>query len=79
MTPKEKADELIKKFKEYADEDYMDTKHPFELNETRNLNAKKCAIIAVNEILDLGYVPKEKSSFQVYEFYSNVKIELEKL
>jgi hypothetical protein len=53
MTAKEKATELINKFKDFADEDYMDTKQQFELNETRNLNAKKCALIAIEEIINV--------------------------
>jgi len=53
MTAKEKATELINKLKDFADEDYMDTKQQFELNETRNLNAKKCALIAIEEIINV--------------------------
>ena len=65
MTPQEKAKELVERFSRFTEP--SDCKH----------EAIQCAIITVNEILDLGYAPKEKSSFRIYEFYSNVKIELE--
>ena len=52
MTPEEKkAKELVDKFKEFADEDYMDCKQQFELNEARNLNAKQCALLCCDEML----------------------------
>ena len=41
--------------------------------------AKKCALIVVEEILNLGYVPKEPSSLKVYKYYSEVKNELKKI
>lgn len=67
MTPKEKAEELCYKI-------------TLELPAKNGyLYAKECALIAVNEILDLGYVPNEKSSFNVYKFYQEVKQEIEKL
>ena len=44
-----------------------------------NEEAIKSALILVDEILDLGYVPNEKSSYNVYSYYSNVKIELLKI
>ena len=44
-----------------------------------NDEAIKSALITVNEILDLGYVYGEKSSYNVYSFYSKVKIELLKI
>jgi hypothetical protein len=72
MTPKEKAQEIIEKYI------YIQS----ELEETTQFYlsyAVKCALIAVNEILDLGYVPNEKSTFNVYKFYSEVKLEIELL
>jgi hypothetical protein len=71
MTPQEKAQELIDKYVALTD-GWAAGKNGWE-------HKKQCALIAVNEILDLGYVPSEKSSFNVYNFYSNVKIELNKL
>ena len=62
MTPKEKAKELIEKYTFINGNSFF---------------AKDCAIIAVDEILSLGYVGNEPSSFRVYKFYSDVKSELE--
>lgn len=70
MTPKEKATELINKFKEFADEDYMDNKQRFELNETRSLNAKKCALIAIDEIIEV-------CESYISPYYYEVKKEIE--
>lgn len=39
--------------------------------------AKKCAMITVNEILSLGFVPNEPSSKKVFDFYYKVKIALQ--
>lgn len=51
-TPQEKkAEGLVSKFKDYADENYQDTKYQHELNETRKYNAIQCAKIAVEEII----------------------------
>jgi hypothetical protein len=41
--------------------------------------AKKCALIVVNEILDLGFLAKEPSSKRIYDFYSKVKIAIDKI
>ena len=57
MTPKEKAIELVNKFKTYADDNYADDKNPYYgqvLANKRivlNNSAKQCALIAVNEII----------------------------
>ena len=64
MTPKEKAKELIEKFKQ---ESFAQTEH-FKL-----VNAKECAMLYVDEVLDLKL---EKSD---YYFYSEVKHEILKL
>lgn len=66
MSPQEKAKELVERFSIFTEQ--SDCKH----------EAIQCALIAVSEILELGYVPNEKSSFSVYQFYLKVRIELEK-
>jgi len=70
-TPKEKAKELVEKHMPYT--------RDWDIEKYALLNAKECALITVNEILDLGYVPNEKSTFNVYKFYSVVKLEIELL
>ena len=76
MKAEEKAKELIDRFKEFADEAYMDTKEQFELNEARTLNAKQCALIAVDEILNINSVDKD---YDLSEYWLQVKSEIEKL
>lgn len=73
ITPKEKAKELICKFQSgYKNSDGFN--YQFNIDEEE---AEQCALIVVNEILSLGYT--NKSDFKVYDFYSKVKIEIEKL
>jgi hypothetical protein len=71
MTPKEKAFELIDKFK---------LKHKFFTNSFIKTTAKECALIAVDEILKAVDNPDEtylmKHSVQ---YWSQVKQEIENL
>jgi hypothetical protein len=88
MTPKEKAEQLINQFLEYADSNYAANK--FEKNwqgivlaEERKVlkkSAKQCALIAVDELLD-SYT-KEKSygyiiSDKIIPYWNEVKQEIE--
>ena len=76
MTPKEKAIELQDKMKSCL---FSDGLH----------DAKQCALIAVDEILELDIIwfdkvlvtdyPKTYKPHQTIEFWNEVKIELEKL
>ena len=73
MTPKNKARELVKKFRLYAftsDYDYAENGAQNEY-----YNAEKCALIAVDEILKLG----KKIPLETLEYYVEVKSEIEKL
>ena len=64
MTPKEKAKDLV---------DKMNYSHPeFEM-----YIAKQCALTAVDEIMKLDVVWYQGS--RTYEFYEEVKQEIEKL
>ena len=61
MTPKKKAEQLVNKY--------------FNMPMCESIeSAKYAAKICVNEILDLGSVPSQQSSVNVYKFYSDVKI-----
>jgi hypothetical protein len=62
MTPKEKAEELFEKFNN-PDTKYYQYVH----------NAQQCALIAVNEILEIIY-----SNYD-YEYWKEVRDEIEKL
>ena len=74
MTPKEKAKELVNSF--YQPLGYLKCS---VCSDEMWEHAKQCALIAVDEILDLGYVPNEKSSFNVYKFYQEVKQQIESI
>ena len=77
MTPKEKAIELIEKFKNYVDfEDAI-----LDYQECIIKNAKLCALIAVDEILDLnlGFSNCDENNWAIEKFYIEVKQEIEKL
>jgi hypothetical protein len=73
MIPKEKAKELIDKFYpsvqwKLGQEDCLD-------------RAKKCALIAVDEILDLnlGLSNCDENNWAIEKFYTEVKQEINKL
>jgi len=84
MNPKEKAIELVDKFKTYADDNYADDTNPYYgqilVNKRIVLHnsAKQCALIAVDEILDASlYYFDELSPYVIY--WQEVKQEIEKL
>jgi hypothetical protein len=78
MTPKEKAKELYNKF-------YNTSSHPHHI-ESRKNNAIKCALIAVDEMIEV-YVSacvamgmsKEDAEKKQSKYLQEVKIEIEKL
>jgi hypothetical protein len=61
MTPKEKAEELVNKFSFFAD----------TLHNGNRENAKQCALIAVDEILNTGALGS-----LLEEYYREVKQEI---
>ena len=70
MTPKEKAIELVVKFKHTAYSDYLTTDNEYN-------NAKQCALIAVEEILN---VIVGTYDFDVLnQYWQEVKKEIENL
>jgi len=71
MTPKEKAIELIDKFK---------LKHKFFTNSFIKTTAKQCALIAVDEILTwLKAHSYSNKNYDAFVFYNEVKQEIENL
>lgn len=69
MTPKEKAEELFEKFNNPDT-----THHPYVHN------AQQCALISVDEILELNVFEYYKSDWSnTIEYWLEVKQELEKL
>lgn len=72
MTPKNKAEELINKFYNYVF-------NP-ESHKDDNLKwAKECALIAVDEILNLGYDDRLYLDSNDKKFWEEVKQEINKL
>jgi hypothetical protein len=72
MTPKEKAQELVSKFKELPQEGTLMFYLAFEIS-------KQCALIAVDEILSTLYDYHYDSESGAYEYWQEVKTEIEKL
>lgn len=76
MTPKEKAEELVNK--------YRDTIMSFLSDNMKDMNAKKCALIAVAEIhMALYEYLKDTDELQnadrEFDFWNKVEEEIEKL
>lgn len=81
MTPKEKAIELIEQFEQFSDYKECDV---FTQRERMFMNAKQCALICVEEILNES---PSKRYWDTYDdetpsaitFWQEVKEEIEKL
>jgi hypothetical protein len=73
MTPKEKAEVFVHKFKIYSY--YPKTNDDLLFVNELNKNAKQCALIAVDEILNAVTAIADKR----YDYWKEVKQELEKL
>ena len=72
MTPKEKAEELVNKFREYANGD----KHGRFGPGIEKQNGKLCALLAVDEIKKILY---NQDLMIRYDYWFEVKQEIEKL
>ena len=73
MTPKEKAAELINKYATYV------VMWAGDINTTHQ-NCKQCALIAVDEIINLNYNLLEYyGNLSSTEYWQEVKQEIEKL
>ena len=71
MTPKEKAEDLINKF--YIEGDMLKESHSYRL-------AKKCALIAVDEIIEDNRINYMLLGVGIGKYYwQEVKQEIEKL
>ena len=75
MTPKEKAKELVDKFKKYAYYPKTDDDRIF-MNQLIK-NAKQCALIAVDEILKVASFYNDSQAEVIY--FKQVKQEIENL
>ena len=86
QTAVEKAQELIDKFREYSHTDFNYTRGGYQVD-TQIKNAKQCALIAVDEIINVtapycnryeDYY-KELKEPQTQHYWQEVKAEIEKL
>ena len=68
MTPKEKAEELFNKFRTEI--------LSFLGDKMKDKNAKRCALIAVDEILNINSVDKD---FSLSHYWLDVKDEIQNL
>ena len=68
MTPQEKAQELVDKFRNEITS--------FLSDNMKKINAKKCALIAVDEILNINSVDKD---FSLSFYWQDVKDEIQNL
>jgi hypothetical protein len=77
MTPKEKAKELVREFKKYA---YYPNTEDDEIfvNELKT-NAKQCALIAVDELIEFAYNYTDYNEKSTKEYLEKVKKEIENL
>jgi hypothetical protein len=70
MTPKEKAEELVLRFLKLQEPNY---------NWFNKQLAKQCALISVEEILKSNYKVLSGVKPSFYDYWQQVKIEIEKL
>ena len=68
MTPKEKAKELCNKFS------WEKTENGYKMFQTFD-ETKRCALIAVDEVLKAAFYAKN----EIYDFYIQVKLEIQNL
>lgn len=79
MTPKQKAIELVDKFKDYANDCYNDFLSEDDLIYNIKLNAKESALIAVDEILAIFYDDMQSMWIDELNFWHDVKNEIKAL
>lgn len=74
MTPKEKAQDLVNKM--------LDKQEYSDVYQERGIiswSAKQCALIAVDEILEMDLPILEEDADKFYDYWQEVKHEIEKL
>lgn len=78
MTPKEKAEELIEKFRDYSHTDFSPVKGGYQ-EKSQIENAQKCALICIDQILESYlHANVEYEDGQYENFWKEVKEEIEK-
>lgn len=74
MTPKEKAIELVDKFREYSHTDFNYTRGGYQVD-TQIKNAKQCALIAVDLLISETFL--DFTLTETKSFWQEVKTEIE--
>jgi hypothetical protein len=75
MTPKEKAKELVDKYLRT----YPIYNNPTVVISYTHNEAKQCALIAVDEILEMDLPILEEDADEFYDYWEQVKKEINKL
>jgi len=85
-TPKEKAEELVEKFYQYANEEFEDKSNEYpgqvlsERRKIRKESSKQCSLISINELLEaIQYLEPNIVLVSLLEYWLEVKEEIEKL
>ena len=71
MTPKEKAEELVTRYRKKI--------ISFLSDNMKEMNAKECALIAVDEIINLINSKARDKTYELIPYWEKVKQEIEKL
>jgi hypothetical protein len=72
MTPREKADELYSKYDDLLNTDFM---NPIVFDN----KLKQCALIAVDEVLNILNRIEHADQWETFWFYNEVKREIDRL
>jgi hypothetical protein len=72
MTPREKADELYSKYDDLLNKDFM---NPIVFDN----QLKQCALIAVDEVLNILNRIEHADQWETFWFYNEVKREIDRL
>jgi hypothetical protein len=81
MEPKEKAKQLVDKFRKYVDTDFAGDKGFEYSKEAETYHAKQCALIAVDYIITSNphSNPFNTDVYSTMSYWQEVKTEIEKL
>lgn len=80
LTPKEKAEKLVEKFRVFAHCPFNGDGHDLVADiDTEIHNAKQCALMAIKFMLEEAYEIADGIYDETYQYWQEVKNEIEKL
>ncbi len=83
MNYKQKAKELVDEFEDLLGHSDLNVCHTGDLDKETTITAKQCALICVDEIINLGFLYPGRDHEKIQEcqeyYWQGVKQELEKL